>query len=333
MVKLVKFIIFGAQEKYFTIKQPTNVRIKKLIGLPEIKHHHKHPWAENDSYLGYLKVTCNGDFSGMDLKDQIGDELEKCKKFADEAKEKLSRVLPINNEIVQDLIYECKDKVSRYFALCEEEKNLIAQINEVKDVLAQIIKKNQTLTQHKYQIAGPATREHDLRNLMGRNFRGWYEDISSDNHNVRDAALFLGEEANLANKVSPSRSYVMKKDFMFSDTMAVAHPDSIFTNDIQPLILNEFQPKETITPADLLGPLLDSIIGTLTKFAGMFIQTGVKVGGKYITNSLIDKYSHNTSLLYCDPEFTNQKRYFTKDPVQMVVNMFAQRRRKMVEHI
>lgn len=65
----------------------------------------------------------------------------------------------------------------------------------------------------------------------------------------------------------------MKRDFMFSDTLAVSHPDSIFTNDIQPLILNEFQPKEMITPADLLGPLLDGIIGLLTKLGGALVGT------------------------------------------------------------
>lgn len=44
--------------------------------------------------------------------------------------------------------------------------------------------------------------------------------------------------------------------------------------------------------------------------------------GKYVTNTLIDQYSKDTNLLYASPQ-SRQRNYFTKDPVQMVMNMFG----------
>ena len=244
----------------------------------------------------------------------------------------IAKIFPTTDEYIRSRIAECKSMFQQLqediIKLAENKKKQ----EEVKAVLVAMAKKlNQK--PNKYQISKPSHKLVDLRNLYGKNFRGWMEDLTVGKDETSQLAQAVLEENKdkIKTTVSASRSYVMKKDFMFSDTLAVSHPDSIFTNDIQPLVLNEFQPKELITPADVLGPLLDSIIGLLTKVGGALVATGIKVGGKYITNRMIDNYSNNTALLYgsassrahWDPKTRPAHQYFTKDPVKMVMNMFG----------
>lgn len=278
--------------------------------------------GKQQAACGMIVTKCEeGKYLGFDIKSFEQPVLDVCTGALGRFEQNLTEII-LTKEKMNNLILDCKNKIRLLNEKKQELEVVKQKAKDIADVLAAMIKKNADLKPNKHQIAKPAAKIYDLRNLKGKNFRGWYEDMSVGNEESADVAAKIADEAKLAQNAAPSRSYILKKDFMFSDTLAVAHPDSVFTNDVQTLVLNEFQPKEMITPADILGPLLDGIIGMLTKIGGALVATGVKVGGKYVTNTLIDKYSKDTSLLYCSGQ-ARQRAYFTKDPVQMVMNMFG----------
>ncbi len=90
--------------------------------------------------------------------------------------------------------------------------------------------------------------------------------------------------------------------------------------EIQKLIVNEFQPYETISIGDLLGGI-GNAIGDTAQGIMNFVGGGIMSGIKYAAmNQYIDSVSKNTSSLY--KTGTRQRKLFSKDPVQVVENIF-----------
>ena len=243
--------------------------------------------------------------------------------------------------------YKCIQKVEKIKEDCaeflrrkEEVDRIDAAIGNAERIVTSFSTKS--LPSSEFQISNSQSfLLKDLRNLNYQNFRGYFDSYEEGEklgkfkefNNLARIAV----DAKTSNKSymrSPSRSYIKGQDFMFADTFASYNSDSTnpFKPEIQPLILNEFQPNEMITPADLLGPFLDVIMVGISKICGPALITPVmKVGGKFVTNNQIDKYSKNTWKLYRDntgfakkKENKDRKRgYFTSDPVEIIMNMFG----------
>ena len=131
--------------------------------------------------------------------------------------------------------------------------------------------KNKPIPSSEFQISNNNSHVlRDLRNLDYRNFRGYFESNANGERNNYNFASRHESDKEKDKRLplrSPSKSYIKGRDFMFADTLAAFNSDqtNLFKPEIQPLILNEFQPNEMITPADLLGPLLDLIMAGLSK--------------------------------------------------------------------
>lgn len=145
----------------------------------------------------------------------------------------------------------------------------------------------------------------DLRNLPGgKNFR-----------NTGNSAGATGNGVVL----SPSRSYFLT-DYRFAETLTLT--EDLLTNPkVQPLILNEFQPYEMISPGDVLNGVGDGIMKIIGGTVGTLATPIIKGAGKVIQNKLIDLYASKTSELYKEGG-SRKKKMFTADPVQVVQNMF-----------
>lgn len=159
----------------------------------------------------------------------------------------------------------------------------------------------------------------DLRNVNNKNFRGWAPDVKK-------------AYALVDTQLAPSRTFYMNQNYLFADSLA--NPGYDFkkfksTPEIQPLILNEFQPYDMLSVADLLPGAADAVGGMVvdvgTKMLG---NTIVNTGKNALMNKMIDTYSEDPSQLY---KTSHIREYFTKDPVTQVRNMFNGR--NLVEHI
>ena len=165
----------------------------------------------------------------------------------------------------------------------------------------------------------------DLRNVNYLNWR------TNTNYKKED-----GPEKTALS--SPSKSFYMNHDYLFSDSLGQLGQDYLISNkeqkpEIQKLILNEFQPYKTLTMKDVLASIGDA--------AGQGLDIMNNVGGSIIfslgltklVNYNIDQYSRNPELIYS--KYSNSKQSstatsgrhgerfaFTADPIQMIHNMF-----------
>jgi tetratricopeptide (TPR) repeat protein len=149
----------------------------------------------------------------------------------------------------------------------------------------------------------------DLRNVNEKNFRGWSADA-------------MKGYAAAGISLTPSRSFYMNQNYLFSDCLAKIGTDFQkfrSTPEIQQLILNEFQPYQMLSIKDLI-PQIGETMGQIGMAAANAVGSNViAIAKNAIHNNFLDRYSQDPSTLYT----TNHKReYFTDDPVTQVRNMF-----------
>ena len=115
----------------------------------------------------------------------------------------------------------------------------------------------------------------------------------------------------------------MNQNYLFSDSLAKIGYD--FQNkfkstpEIQPLILNEFQPYDMLSVADLIPNVVDEAAGTVGNVVKGVVGNFVNIAKNALINRQIDKFSRNPSELYLN---SRRREFFTKDPVTQVRNMF-----------
>lgn len=181
-------------------------------------------------------------------------------------------------------------------------------------------------TAAKYNVASYGNRNErsentifDLRNLNGANFR-------QNDPNAIKVSLASGAEGQ---RLSPSKSYYMNQDYLFTNSLASPIPLGSVNRasfpEIQTLILNEFQPYDMLSVADLLPGAVDLLVGITNKAANLAGGFVVNAAKNAIINSNIDKYSKKPDELYngsLSKRKNGERSYFTADPVQQVENMF-----------
>lgn len=137
----------------------------------------------------------------------------------------------------------------------------------------------------------------------------------------------IGNAQNLVSKAeytfSPSRSFYLS-DYKFADSLTLNN-DIVTNPKVQPIILNEFQPYDMLSPADVLDGVGNLIITAINSLGGGgkggLVQPALKAGSYFISKALIDRYSSDTSKLYGNGS-TRERKYFTNDPLQVIQNMF-----------
>lgn len=144
----------------------------------------------------------------------------------------------------------------------------------------------------------------DLRNMSGKNFRS-----------IGGAAAATGNGITLG----PSRSFFLN-DYKFAESLTLTD-DLLNTPKIQPIILNEFQPYEMISPADVLNGAGEAVMNVINGVFGSLAAPVIKGAGKIIQNKLIDLYAEDTKQLYGEGKI-RERKMFTSDPIQVVQNMF-----------
>ena len=141
--------------------------------------------------------------------------------------------------------------------------------------------------------------------------------------------LAITTSERLGLKIGASRTYYMNQNYLFSDNLAKIGNDFMkfkSTPEIQPLILNEYQPYDTMSIADILPNIASHAAGLVldaVDFLGNTIKNTLKTG---ITNALVDFYSNHPEELYNKDKRSfhrNGKRtLFTTDPIEQIQNMF-----------
>lgn len=171
----------------------------------------------------------------------------------------------------------------------------------------------------------------DLRNF--RNFRSTWDEFP----NTSDSSVF-GTQGRQAG-TSPSKSFYMSaKDFLFSNSLS--YNDSLFNKpEIQPIILNEFQPDVQIYWTSLVTNFFQGIFGLATKdkdtnagklasLAGKFFGSTLgaditKKAGSAAINWMTRYYSVNPEKLYDSTNAeTKGLHNATSAPINWVKNMF-----------
>ena len=112
----------------------------------------------------------------------------------------------------------------------------------------------------------------------------------------------------------------MNKDYLFTNNLHSPIPLGVVNRmnipEIQPLIINEFQPNVMLSIADLMPKTLDELGGTLKGLMGGAV---INIGRQYLTNHLMQTAAANPDELYLS---SHKKARFSTDPVQNVRNMF-----------
>jgi hypothetical protein len=189
----------------------------------------------------------------------------------------------------------------------------------------------------------------DLRNLPNSvNFRKYKMEPGVKNALTMADSLAANNEEKLNPSLmtSPSKTFYMNQDYLFSDTLAKVNlnKESLKSApEIQPLLLNEFQPYYKLELNDLYGGMLNGIGTVLGMADGLFKFGGW--GAKFrmgAQNAFIDLISKDPSVLY-DMSGTDvyngtdasqakrNRKFLSPDPVQTVQNMFQ--RRHMAKYI
>ena len=268
----------------------------------------------------------------------MSNELEK---QLESAKNQLSS---LNAEIAS---YESQDRFDGYYMMNYHDELILNDLYSSRDDLEQEIalleeqlrQQKEIENKYKYKISSKRIKNEpntlkDLRNIS----------VSGNALNFRKNDTAVDEGINLVSK-----SYYMNKDFLVIDALSLHSFDLISgginqtiygmaenlknKSNIQPLILNEFQPYDMLTPADLIPNLLTTITQGTDKLIGGMGGIAVSIGKHYFMNHNIEQFSKNPELLYnesldkdgnsIDLTMKNRvRKYFTTDPVQVVQNMF-----------
>ena len=161
---------------------------------------------------------------------------------------------------------------------------------------------------------------YDLRNINYTNFRG-SKGSSADSETVGADGT---KTTTTTYRSGASKSYYMHIDYVFSNDLNMSSIDEKYKQNIQPIILNEFQPNEMIQINDVIGGTLkglDKVLALGLSVAGDFMKPGTK----FITNILIDKVSKDPKSLYSTNRKNNSSpelKDLIFDPVLKVRNMF-----------
>ena len=231
-----------------------------------------------------------------------------------------------HDELILNDLYSSRDDLEQEIALLEEQ---LRQQKEIEN-------------KYKYKISSKRIKNEpntlkDLRNIS----------VSGNALNFRKNDTAVDEGINLVSK-----SYYMNKDFLIIDTLSLKSEDIERSNiseiaygfskniekmsNIQPLILNEFQPFDMLSPADLMPAGIFEKLGEFTNKAIGFLGGNalISLGKNYLMKRNIDEFSKNPEQLYNIANEINGKtkinlheknrvrKYFTSDPVQVIQNMF-----------
>ena len=231
-----------------------------------------------------------------------------------------------HDELILNDLYSSRDDLEQEIALLEEQ---LRQQKEIEN-------------KYKYKISSKRIKNEpntlkDLRNIS----------VSGNALNFRKNDTAVDEGINLVSK-----SYYMNKDFLIIDTLSLKGEDIERSNiseiaygfskniekmsNIQPLILNEFQPFDMLSPADLMPAGIFEKLGEFTNKAIGFLGGNalISLGKNYLMKRNIDEFSKNPEQLYNIANEINGKtkinlheknrvrKYFTSDPVQVIQNMF-----------
>ena len=187
----------------------------------------------------------------------MSNELEK---QLESAKNQLSS---LNAEIAS---YESQDRFDGYYMMNYHDELILNDLYSSRDDLEQEIalleeqlrQQKEIENKYKYKISSKRIKNEpntlkDLRNIS----------VSGNALNFRKNDTAVDEGINLVSK-----SYYMNKDFLIIDTLSLKSEDIERSNiseiaygfskniekmsNIQPLILNEFQPFDMLSPADLM---------------------------------------------------------------------------------
>ena len=271
----------------------------------------------------------------------MSNELEK---QLESAKNQLSS---LNAEIAS---YESQDRFDGYYMMNYHDELILNDLYSSRDDLEQEIalleeqlrRQKELENRYKYNISSRRTKNEpntlkDLRNIS----------VSGKALNFRKNDTSIDEGINLVSK-----SYYMNKDFLIIDTLSLKGEDIERSNiseiaygfskniekmsNIQPLILNEFQPFDMLSPADLMPAGLFEKLGKFTNQAAVFLGGNalISLGKNYLMKKNIDEFSKNPEQLYNIAneidgkakinlhEKNRVRKYFTSDPVQVIQNMF-----------
>jgi hypothetical protein len=180
---------------------------------------------------------------------------------------------------------------------------------------------------------------HDLRNINYKNFRG--DKPTPEQEKMKTNKMTTDEKLNRAvlgnRQISFSKTFKMNKDFLINDTLSLykdlevdegtsvmGMSSGLVTKPlVQTLILNEFQPYDMVSPADIIPGFANAGIEFAQQGAAMLGGNALIVLGKYaMTKATIDDISLNPNTLYGLGAKKRERKYFTKDPVQTIQNMF-----------
>lgn len=170
----------------------------------------------------------------------------------------------------------------------------------------------------------------DMRSLPGgSNFRsGFSMNSKVGNDGFETFDFDNGNKGNITSK-----SYYMNKDYLFTNNLASPVPLGVVNYksfpEIQTLIINEFQPNDVFSIADLIPDAGSQMIQMIGDVADSAVGNYIKMGKYFLTNSMIRKVSKDPSCLYASG--SRERHYFTSDPVQQIHNMFW--RRQMAQYI
>ena len=198
-----------------------------------------------------------------------------------------------------------------------------ATADEFKKILADMqAKVGQKIYKYNVSNTGPNSLLLDLRNY--HNFRSLNNaNAGTDPSTGKPSAFGTGIRAAAT---SPSKSYYMsQKDFLFAERLDM-NVDAVHFSEVQPIILNEFQPDK-ITYATELGVGAMQLLGGKVKsgaagLIGIFGHTlGSGFAGKNLNNAMQEYYSLNPKALYDADAYGN---HGNMNPMTFVKKMFKQ---------
>lgn len=324
----------GDKEKFNELKQETKDMDELIDQKTDTIHEAAAAKDEAQSRINAVKEQIEHSIMNAGMRDEGTD------KELDAIKEKLLELDSKKQECdkLQGPIDEAKAAMPKYTA---------EDIEKMKDLPMR--KKPQYYSLAHIQF-GNSNDLKDLRNLPNSvNFRKYTMEPGVKNAlNASEAIASANNETplNPSLMTSPSKTFYMNQDYLFSDTLAKVNlnKESLKSApEIQPLLLNEFQPYYKLELSEIYGGLLNAA-GTLLNTVDGWLSFG-SFGAKFrmgAQNNFIERISKDPSLLY-DMKGTDvfdstdatkgirKRKFISSDPVQMVQNMFQ--RRHMAKHI
>ena len=250
----------------------------------------------------------------LDVPELTGEELELLA-MAHDAKDRMEDA----QRRLDEINAECKRLMDEYNSLPNDfDEETLKKMEEVpagRDGVSSIAGKR--ANRFGSSVAGSqkntppieSSKLFDVRNVNGKNFRGWAPDV-----------LKGYSEAGI--QLTPSRTFYMNQNYLFSDSLAkIGYDFQKFksTPEIQPLIVNEFQPYQMLSIADLIPGMGDALAGVMASAAKLVGNTVVNIAKNAVHNNFLDRFSADPSQLYRQ---SYKREYFTSDPVTQVRNMF-----------